>query len=406
MLRRPMVIAVALFAVMAAAPTAAQTAPSVGEGRTTSVYFLLDDSGTTVVPGPFLVPVSRLTSRTTPATEAMEQLVAGPTADESSSVPAVSSEIPPGTTVHWVSVFDGVATVSLSSEFVSGGGSFSMQARLAQVVYTLTQFPTVDGVRIWIDGVPTTVFGGEGVEIGDPATRAEFENLLPSVFVEQPAYGGTPSNPLRLTGVANTFEATFMVTITDADGLILTETFVTASEGNGVYGGFDVTLDQEVDRPQRGAVIVWVESAMDGSQTDIREYPVTLVPASPTCRGRTATIVGTAGPDRLVGTSGVDVIVGFGGNDLIEAGRGRDVVCAGGGDDEVHGEGGGDRIFGQAGDDLLVGGGGRDRLRGGAGDDDLRGGGGDDVLRGGRGADVARGGVGDDTCSAEVVTTC
>ena len=37
-----------------------------------------------------------------------------------------------------------------------------MQTRLAQVVYTLTQFPTVDGVVFSLDGEPIDVLGGEG----------------------------------------------------------------------------------------------------------------------------------------------------------------------------------------------------------------------------------------------------
>jgi hypothetical protein len=54
---------------------------------------------------------------------------------------------------------------------------------------------------------------------------------------------------------------------------------VTASCGTGCWGTFDVTIPYTVTEPQIGAVIVWVNSAQDGSRQDIREYPVLLTPA-------------------------------------------------------------------------------------------------------------------------------
>ncbi len=50
-------------------------------------------------------------------------------------------------------------------------------------------------------------------------------------------------------------------------------------------------------------------------------WPVPARAAAPTCLGRAATIVGTAGvDDPLPGTSGDDVIVGRGGNDNADHG--------------------------------------------------------------------------------------
>lgn len=119
-------------------------------------------------------------------------------------------------------------------------------------------------------------------------------------------------------------------------------------------------------------------------------------PPVPTCQGKTATIVGTKGDDRLRGTGGKDVIVSRGGDDDIGAGGGNDLVCAGPGNDRVAGGAGKDVILGKAGQDGLMGNGRDDHLDGGGGDDKLFGQTGDDRLDGGRGRDDGNGGPGRD----------
>jgi spore germination protein GerM len=72
-----------------------------------------------------------------------------------------------------------VAKVDLSREFASGGGTFSVTARLAQVVYTLTQFPTVDAVEFYIEGVRSEVFSSEGIVLDRPQRFEDYDDLLP-----------------------------------------------------------------------------------------------------------------------------------------------------------------------------------------------------------------------------------
>ncbi len=91
-----------------------------------------------------------------------------------------------------------------------------------------------------------------------------------------------------------------------------------------------------------------------------------------TCGGQPATIIGTAGADRLFGTPGRDVIAGLGGNDTIDGRGGDDLVCGGAGGDRLKGGAGDDRLYSGPGDpgtvdrigrlDVLIGGAGDDRL--------------------------------------------
>lgn len=240
------------------------------------VYLLLQeleaDAG-----GPFLMPVYRTARPGDDGPVAViEELLAGPTTDETAGLPTISTAIPTGTAVWSVEVSGGLATVDLSGRFDDGGGSLSMFARLAQVVYTLTRLPDVDEVTFALDGDPVTVFSSEGIMLDGPQTRDDYTDLLPPIFVDSPAWGEPVTSPIHVTGLSNVFEATSQVMLTDDDGLPLHEGTVTATCGTGCWGEWQTDITYTVDRDQVGALIVWEYSAKDGSRVNIREYPIQL----------------------------------------------------------------------------------------------------------------------------------
>jgi hypothetical protein len=229
-----------------------------------------------------LVPVLRVVPKTVAvARTAMLALIEGPQVPERDANPGLSSAVPAGTKVLGLSIDKGVATVDLSREFESGGGSRSMMVRLGQVVYTLTQFPTVESVRFQVEGRTITVFGSEGILLAGPIGRADpmFEDLLPAIFVDRPAWGAAIGNPARVTGNSNVFEAQFLITLFDASGRKLFEGPVMSECGTGCRGDFAVTIEYDVSEAQWGTLRAWNASARDGSPEDIRDYPVWLTPA-------------------------------------------------------------------------------------------------------------------------------
>jgi len=254
-----------------------QASPSESTDDTTIVraYFYLGGE----VGSAGLVALLREVPRT-PAvgTAAMNALLAGPTADERGNR-VITSAVPDGSRLLGLTIQEGVATVDLSSEFESGGGSASVFIRLGQVVFTLTQFPTVQSVLFQIEGRPVTVFSSEGIVLDGPVGRADYEDLLPAIFVDRPAYGASLDNPARITGSANVFEATFIITLLDAAGATIAESQAMATCGTGCRGTFDVTLPYSVPEAGWGSLLVWAGSARDGSPEWIREYPVWLEPA-------------------------------------------------------------------------------------------------------------------------------
>jgi germination protein M len=242
------------------------------------VYFMLEGGGTDYRPGPFLVPVYREIPRTQQvATATVRLLIEGPTADEQASVPALSSAVPPDTMLLGISIDGGLATVDLSREFEAGGGTFSMAVRLAQMVFTVTQFPTVAEVEFHLDGEPVTVFSSEGIIMDHPVGRDDYQDLTPLIFVDDPAYGAPATTPVQVRGVAAVFEAQFNWELANWDGLIVAEGSAMTDNGMG-WGNFEFTIPFTVDQREFGSLIVFDYSARDGTMENIREHPIWLTP--------------------------------------------------------------------------------------------------------------------------------
>jgi germination protein M len=222
-----------------------------------------------------------VTTRTSEPTRAvgrtsLEALLDGPT--DAERLEGIQTQIPDGTELLGLSIEKGIGTVDLTSEFESGGGSASMSMRLAQVVFTLTEFPTVKGVQFALDGEPIEVLGGEGVVIDHPLTRKDYADLLPAILVESPSMGESVANPVKVTGTANVYEANVTVLILDAKGNEIARTFTTATCGSGCRGEFSVTLPYEVAKgKEEGTIVVQDDDAAGtGHPPHVVEIPVLL----------------------------------------------------------------------------------------------------------------------------------
>jgi germination protein M len=254
---------------------AASPTPAPSGSMVVRAYFILngDPGSEGLVPYLFTVPKTQAV-----ATAAMNALLKG-SAVQRDGFADISSAIPGGTKLLGLTIKNGVATVDLSGEFAKGGGSASSQFRLAQVVYTLTQFPTVKSVLFKVDGTTVTVFGSEGIVLDGPVGRSRFYAQLPTIFVDRPASGAALGNPGRVAGSAQgLFEATFRITLLDGSGRTVADQQAMA-ECFCESGAFDVTVPYNVSKAQWGTLRVWDGSARDGTPENVREYPVWLTPA-------------------------------------------------------------------------------------------------------------------------------
>jgi germination protein M len=208
------------------------------------------------------------------ATASMEALLAGPTAAEQAA--GLGTTIPAGTRLLKLGIADGVATVDLSQEFGSGGGSLSMTSRVAEVVYTLTRFPTVRSVRFLMEGAPVDALGGEGLVLAEPQRRADWRDFEPNIFVETPGVGAVLSSPFVLSGTASVFEGSFQARLVDSSGRRIVNVIMQASIGAPGRGRFSKEIPFSTSA-KRGVLIVFDQDMEDGSRRDEVKIPVTFL---------------------------------------------------------------------------------------------------------------------------------
>jgi hypothetical protein len=136
-----------------------------------------------------------------------------------------------------VAIANGTARVALPK---------ASDARVAAIVFTLTQFPTVARVD---------VAGRTGL------TRDDFATYIPPILVDRPAPGARVSQAFHVSGTASVFEATLVVQ-TVRNGKQIERKTVTASEGAPGRGTFETTLHAT---PGPLTVRAFAPSAVDGS---------------------------------------------------------------------------------------------------------------------------------------------
>lgn len=158
-----------------AAETTSATNPPLPPGSTVKtmkvkLYFGYEDRVMAVTRE---VPYSQAVAKT-----AMLELLKGPSAEELKGL-KLHNEIPKGTKVLGVILDGHTIKVDLSKEFDDGGGTLSMDMRLAQVVYTLTQYSTIESVEFYMEGKKVKVFGGEGIMLDGPQRPEDYYDRVP-----------------------------------------------------------------------------------------------------------------------------------------------------------------------------------------------------------------------------------
>jgi hypothetical protein len=208
---------------------ATTTAPTTtgSAARTVDVYYLRGNA---------LVPVKvSITETPAIATATIQKLLEEPPN-------GLRTAIPSGTMLESIAVSGGRATVRFSTDELTHSAE-------GQIVYTLTQFPTITSV----DGGPFTT----------RASRGDYADLTPeaAIFVAEPQRDSSVAGPIHASGTADVFEGTLAVDVW-SNGKRLRTQPIQATSGTGTRG----TWSARIDVPSGPAKLVFYEpSAENGA---------------------------------------------------------------------------------------------------------------------------------------------
>lgn len=108
-----------------------------------------------------------------PLTQTMLSLIQGLTPSELNR--GLISLIPEGTSLLGISIKDSVAFINFSEQFkFNSFGEEGLEASLKQIVFTATEFSTVEKVQLLINGKAVKYLSTEGIFAGEPLSRSSF----------------------------------------------------------------------------------------------------------------------------------------------------------------------------------------------------------------------------------------
>jgi spore germination protein GerM len=137
-----------------------------------ALYFIkVTDDGRTY-PQRVVRPVYYASS---PLTETVNALIKGPTGDELDG--GLLNLIPERTELISAHVDDGVAYLNFNQAFrFNPLGAEGTVAQLLQIIYSSTEFSTVERVQFLVEGERVDYLGGDGIYVGEPLGRDAFSS--------------------------------------------------------------------------------------------------------------------------------------------------------------------------------------------------------------------------------------
>ncbi|MDD4752731.1 MAG: Gmad2 immunoglobulin-like domain-containing protein [Desulfitobacteriaceae bacterium] len=217
------------------------------------------------------------------AKAALEAWAKGPDHEE------LTGLVHPDVIIEYVEEVDGVAHVSFSKEIKESNlGSTGELMFAEQIAMIMEQFG-FEKTQILVEGnVEETIVGhlytAEPIVANDPEDylwideKESAEIVLQNVAfrIYEPAPNAEVKDQIVVRGLARVWEATIQYEFEDGH-YILDEGFTTATEGAPGWGEFEIIIELDDVADYSGTVILFEESAKDGSRINELKIPVHVI---------------------------------------------------------------------------------------------------------------------------------
>ena len=117
----------------------------------------------------FIVVKRRVPQEESLTDAVLKELFLGPTQEE--ELRGIMTEIPQGTRLVKVEESEDEVLIDISSQFLTGGGSATMQLRYLQLYKTLRNVAPGKKIYLMVDGKNVKTIGGEGLEVNQPLSK-------------------------------------------------------------------------------------------------------------------------------------------------------------------------------------------------------------------------------------------
>ncbi|WP_209121323.1 Gmad2 immunoglobulin-like domain-containing protein [Alkalihalobacillus sp. BA299] len=213
---------------------------------------------------------------------ALENWIKGPDHEELTGL--IDSDV----IIEYVEEVDGIAHVSFSKEIQESNLGSSGELMFAEQIAMIMQQFGFDRTQILVEGrVGETLLGhlytGDPIEANDPESylwvdeKDSREIVLQNVAfrIFEPTPNSEVKDRIVVSGLARVFEGTILYEFEDGH-YMLDEGFTTAASGAPEWGEFEIIIELDEVTSNSGRVILFEESAKDGSRINELKIPVKI----------------------------------------------------------------------------------------------------------------------------------